>query len=92
MLDVDGVPADEVLLQAPKQVTPVPRLKFDVDALEKLFEGPDPVVVKARASSVAAFYLMGDTSGTGFWVCLVEWRWLSLPSWESCPLLCGPVV
>ena len=66
MLDEDAVPVDDVPLQAPEQVTPVPLLQFDVEALEKLFEGPDPAVMNARASSVATIYLMGDASGTGF--------------------------
>jgi hypothetical protein len=37
-----------------------------VEALERLFAGPDPAIVKARAASIGAFYLMGDASGSGF--------------------------
>lgn len=53
--------------KAPSKVTSALRLKWDLEALSKLFEGETPVKRKVRPSATAvAIYGFGDASGKGF--------------------------
>jgi hypothetical protein len=51
----------------PDYVTPVPRFRRDIAALDKLFEADRPAVSTLRAKgSLSGYYLVGDASGKGF--------------------------
>jgi hypothetical protein len=52
---------------APEFVTAVPRLRFDLSALNTLFATPHPPIRYVRSSSIATVsYGFGDASGNGF--------------------------
>jgi hypothetical protein len=60
-------PAKEGPAVPPKQVVPVKRLKFDIDALCALFNEDTPTEVLLRAPKVySILYGFADASGTGF--------------------------
>jgi hypothetical protein len=53
--------------QPPKEVLAVPRLRFDLEALETLLEAETPAEVVLRASCIfTILYGFADASGKGF--------------------------
>ena len=63
-----GRPEDE----APGDVRPVPRFRRDVACLLELTESPEPPMQLYRAKHVMAFFVIGDASGSGKGVAVVE--------------------
>ncbi|KAL3786657.1 hypothetical protein ACHAW5_001375 [Stephanodiscus triporus] len=61
-------PGDE----APGDVRPVPRLPRDIDCLLELTKAPEPPRQLYRAKHVMAFFVIGDASGSGKGVAVVE--------------------
>jgi hypothetical protein len=60
----DLIPVDP---EAPKEVTPVPRLERDLLSLSELMEGEEPAERVIRAKTIVHIvYGFGDASGTGF--------------------------
>ena len=54
-------------LQPPPQISGVPRLKSDVEALSALFDCDTPPIIKVRCKTIfIALYGSGDASGAGF--------------------------
>ena len=51
---------------APECVPPSPRLQRDLEFLEELLEGDEPVSELVRAGKTSVGYLLGDASGQGF--------------------------
>ncbi len=92
-----GRPSQQLAGEAPVKVHPVPRLARDVDCLLELTSALDPPRQLCRAKHVMAFFVIGDASGAGKGVAVVEqygvdyeagpwkmrWRKESLNVWEA---------